>query len=361
MRVMAVCGLGVALVAAGVTTGAQQPAAAHSAGWAIFSPQDAESLRGAAESAPGKLEIRTADRLLDSVPKPMAKVHTEGALPGQGIRDESGIAKRDWVAALNLAFAFRLTGDEKYAATTDRFLGAWTAVYTTSLNPIDETGLEELMMAYELTTGHLSAKTERQAAKLWRSMAEGYIDWMEHHGSKDILNWSSHRVKLGVMAAYETGDARLEARGAAVFRDHLKLNMRDDGSVEDFYTRDALHYVAYDLEPLEMAALVAKRHGQDWFHTGDRGRTLARGVDWFVPYETGEKTHEEFVHSRSSFDAARDHAGEKGYSGPWDPANGVNTLALAVLLDARFASALEQTVKQTGHDPWLWTQLLPGK
>jgi len=349
------------LAACGAVMDAQQALAIKSNGWAIYSPRSAELLRAKASSEAGKQAIQYADQALNGTPHPMARVHTEGTLNGQGIRDQSILAERDWTAALNLGLAYRLTGDKKYVSAADRYLGAWFAIYKPDFNPIDETPIDQLMMAYELTTGKLSETTERQAVELWRSFAEGYIGWMEQQGTTNITNWSSHRVKLGVMAAYLLGDAKLEARGAVVFRDQLNRNMHSDGSVMDFYLRDALHYVFYDLDPLLMAALVAQRHGQDWFHTGEDGKNLADGVDWFVPYETGEKKHEEFVHSRVPIDAARAKMNYKGFAGPWDPADGVDTLALATLMDSHFDLALEKTIKQTGHAPRVWMELLPEK
>ena len=82
------------------------------------------------------------------------------------------------------------------------------------------------------------------------------------------------------------------------FLRHLSVNIAPDGEVVDFAKRDALHYVTYDLEPLTVAALAAKAHGQDWMHEQSvTHSSVAAGVDWLVPYARGEKTHEEFVHS----------------------------------------------------------------
>ncbi|MBB5065847.1 alginate lyase family protein [Granulicella mallensis] len=329
----------------------------HGASWAIFPPESLAGLKAQAETETGRSVVRMATTFLSETPHPMARIHTEGTLPHHGIRDESVAAEKDWDGMLALGLAYRLTGDKKYLAAEDCYLGAWTAVYRVSLNPIDETNLDKWMLAYDLTRGNLSPKTEEQTAALWKAMAAGYIDWMEKNGQKDTGNWSSHRVKLAVMAAYEAGDPALEARAAAVFREQVKRNIRPDGSVEDFYKRDALHYVVYDLDPLQMAALSAKVHGESWFHEGAGGRNIAHGVDWLVPYAVGQTKHMEFVHSTVAFDAARDKAGEKGYSGEWDPAAGVQTLTLAALLDPQYASAARQCVEHSGHNPQAWLTL----
>ena len=338
-------------------TSVTQPTAALPAGWAIFSPDSAAKLHSQAGTEAARRILQAAEEFVNETPHPMARIHTEGTLPHQGIRDESIAAERDWAAMLALGLAYRLSGDKKFLAAEDRYLSAWTAIYHPSLNPIDETNMDQLMLAFDLTRSDLSPKTETQAAALWQSMAVGYIEWMEHNGERDPRNWSSHRVKLAVMAAYETGDPKLEARAAQVFREQVKRNIRSDGSVEDFYERDALHYVVYDLDPLQMAALAAKGHGEGWFHEGAGGKNIAHAVDWLVPYAIGDKKHDEFVHSHVGFDAARDKAGEKGYSGEWDPAAGVQTLTLAALLDPHYTPFAQQSITHSGHGPHPWLLL----
>ena len=348
--------LGLAIFFGGVVT-AQALAATQPTGWAIFSSESAAKLHAQAGTEAGRRVLQTAEGFVDETPHPMARIHTEGTLPHQGIRDESLASERDWAAMLALGLAYRLSGDKKFLAAEDRYLSAWTAIYHASFNPIDETNMDQLMLAYDLTRADLSPKTEAQASTLWQSMAVGYIEWMEHNGEKDPRNWSSHRVKLAVMAAYETGDPKLEARAAQIFREQVKRNIRSDGSVEDFYERDALHYVVYDLDPLQMAALTAKAHGEGWFHEGADGKNIAHAVDWLVPYAIGDKKHDEFAHSHVGFDAARDKAGEKGYSGEWDPAAGVQTLTLAALLDPHYAAVAQQSITHGGHGPQPWLLL----
>ncbi len=338
--------LGVALVACAGSACGQA--------FAVFSPDAVKRVAAQKDSALGVRFVRDANAALKDDPHPMARVHTEGTLAHQGIRDESQAAERDWDKMLNFAMAYRLTGDPRFLAEADRFLGSWMSVYHASFNPIDETNLDKVMMTFDLTRGELKSATEAATLTWLHDTAEGYTAWMEQRGDKDIANWSSHRVKLAVLAAYELGDAKLEARAAKVFRDHLAKNMQKDGSVEDFYKRDALHYVVYDLEPMETAALAAQAHGEHWFDEGEKGKTLAHGVDWLVPFATGQKKHMEFVHSTVKFDEQRDKAGEKGYSGEWDPSAGVNTIALAALMEPRFEAVLAQVTATTGRAPASW-------
>jgi len=345
MRLPGLVVLGVMIASAG---------SAFGQAFAVFSPAEVKQIAAQKESAVGLKFVRDANGTLKDDPHPMGRVHTEGTLAHRGIRDESQAAERDWDKMLNFAMAYRLTGETRYLAAADRFLGAWMSVYHASFNPIDETNLDKVMFTFDLTRGALKPATEAATLAWLHDTAEGYTVWMEQRGDKDIANWSSHRVKLAVLAAYELGDPKLEARSAKVFRDHVAKNMHKDGSVEDFYKRDALHYVVYDLEPLETAALAAQAHGEHWFDAGEKGKTLAHGVDWLLPFATGQKKHMEFVHSTVKFDEQRDKAGEKGYSGEWAPAAGVNTLALAALMDPRFEAPLTQVEALTGRSSANW-------
>ncbi len=130
-------------------------------------------------------------------------------------------------------------------------------------------------MAYDLTEADLPAATRAKVDKMWRGMAAGYLDAMDAKPKNFNTNWQSHRVKLAAMAAFQTGDAKLIDRARAAFRARSSTNIQPDGSVFDFHERDALHYVTYDLDPLMMAALSAKAHGEDWLNwKSDNGVSL---------------------------------------------------------------------------------------
>ncbi|MGV8927148.1 MAG: alginate lyase family protein [Ewingella sp.] len=134
----------------------------------------------------------------------------------------------------------------------------------------------------------------------------------------------------------------------------LHRGIRDvhaDGSVFDFYERDALHYVVYDLEPLTMAALAAARGGQHWSYLGHgRGGNLAQALDWLVSYADGRKTHQEYQHSSVPFDAARREAGEHGFSGPWAAKSSQGLYWMASHLDSKY----KPLAQQLAHNPPTW-------
>ena len=127
----------------------------------------------------------------------------------------------------------------------------------------------------------------------------------------------------------------------------------------DFHERDALHYVTYDLDPLMMAALAAKAHGEDWlgWKSAD-GVSLASALDWLAPYAAGEKVHIEFANSKVQFDRDRAGAGQAEYAPhPWDTTNAIGTYGLAALLDARYRPLRDGLVAKLGKRPAPWIEL----
>ena len=286
--------------------------------------------------------LRQADRRLDDAPRPLARVHTEGMLPGPAYT-EAATARRDLSQMRAFALAWRLTQDRRYIAALSRYFDAWTRIYEISFNPVDETNFDVMIAAYALAAEALPAATRQSTAAFLRRMAGGYLERMERGRSekKDIWinNWQSHRIQIVTLISVALEDRELLARSRQFFNEQLDNNIRADGSVLDFRLRDALHYVVYDLEPLARAALAARLAGEDWLRMKGRrdgGGKLDKALDWLVPYATGQHEHLEFVHSTVRFDAQRNAAGVKGFSGKWDRSSARELMWMAALLDARY-------------------------
>jgi len=318
-------------VYAGVACAA--PPADGPSAWCAASP-------ASANQPAGVKVLAWASQNLTAVPHAMPRLHTEGMLPHQGISDESVAAKRDFPLMRNAALAWRLTGDRRYAEQVDTFLFAWTTTYTPSFNPIDETDFDGLIDAYVLTRDALSPQTRDATKRFLRTLAEGYIARSET--IRDSGNWQSHRVKLMAMSAAALEDRELLSKVHRLFLQQIGNNVQPDGSVWDFWDRDALHYVLYDLEPLVKAAIAAQPFEKGWlYEKAGSGVTLASAIDWLIPYANGERTHQEFVHSHAAFDKKRADAGVPGYSGEWDRKKARWLFWSATWLDGRYRPVAE--------------------
>jgi hypothetical protein len=269
------------------------------------------------------------------------QLHTEGTLPHEGIYDQSKEAEKDLDLLRDAALAWRATSDDRYLKLVDRLLTAWVTTYEPSYNPIDESPFEGLILAYDMTASALPVKTRNATMSFLTKLANGYIAQID--AQKRPLagtfrnNWQSHRVKLIAMAAFTLDNRKMIESAQRLYVEHINDNIAPDGTTVDFGERDALHYVTYDLQPLVTAALAARRHNRNWLNErAPSGATLAAALNWLTPYATGEKTHDEFVHSSVPFDAKRREAGLPGYSGQWDPKNAAELYHLAARLDGRY-------------------------
>ncbi|MEX3637133.1 alginate lyase family protein [Paraburkholderia sp. BR14320] len=278
---------------------------------------------------------------LNEQPHALAKLHTEGTLPHEGIYDQSVEAQKDLDLLRDAALAWRATSDDRFLKLVDRLLYVWVTTYQPSFNPIDETGFEGLILAYDMTASALPVKTRNAAMAFLTKFANGYIAQIDAQ-PRPLTgtfrnNWQSHRIKLIAMAAFTLDNRKMINAAQRLFVEHIGDNIAPDGSTIDFGERDALHYVTYDLQPLVTAALAARRHNRNWLQEkGANGATLLAALNWLVPFAMGAQTHEEFVHSNVAFDAKRREAGLPGYSGRWDPKNAAELFHLAARLDGRF-------------------------
>src|ERR1700742_4574899 len=137
---------------------------------------------------------------LNEQPHALAKLHTEGTLPHEGIYDQSVEAEKDLDLLRDAALAWRATSNDRYLKLVDRLLYAWVTTYQPSFNPIDETQLEGLILAYDMTASALPVKTRNASMAFLTKLANGYIAQID--AQKRPLagtfrnNWQSHRVKL---------------------------------------------------------------------------------------------------------------------------------------------------------------------
>ncbi len=318
------------------------------------------SITPAAAGQPAAVRVlASARKNAEATPHPITRMHTEGTLPHQGIYDDTVAAQRDFPIVRDAALAWSLASEQRYLDQTDAFLRAWMTTYVASFNPIDETKLEPVILAYSLTREALSEPTRKATQTFLRSLAEGYIERII--AKRDVAqvrkvttwnnNWNSHRIKLMAMAAVALEDRALLERVHVLYLEQLNNNVLPDGAVIDFEERDALHYVVYDLEPLSMAAIVAQSLGQQWLQDkAANGKHLAHALDWLIPFAAGRRQHEEYVNTKVAFDRKRAEAGVPGFAGRWQPRS-ASTLYWQA---ARLSPAYRELARTLGTGPdWL--------
>lgn len=261
--------------------------------------------------------LKMADSALKDEPDPIAKIVSEGTLASDPRKIRTGQSLRDMGKTGALAWAWAVTGKKDYADKARAFLLAWAKTNVSAGNPINDTKLEPLFVAYDLVGAGFTPSDKKIVDDYFRAIALAEQESIKKGKGTSTNNWNSHRIKTVGLVGFALHDAPLVAWTTEAYQKQVAVNLRPDGSSMDFEDRDALHYHIYDLEPLLTVALAARQNDKkaDWFHyQSPKDTSVAKSVAWLVPYATGEKQHKEYVNSKVAFDRKRAEAGEKGYA-----------------------------------------------
>ncbi len=261
--------------------------------------------------------LKQANDALKDEADPIAKIVSEGTLASDPRKVRTGQSLRDMNKTGALAWAWAVTGKKEYADKARAFLLAWAKTNVSAGNPINDTKLEPLFVAYDLVGAGFAPSDKNIVDDYFRAIALAGQESIKKGKGTSTNNWNSHRIKTVGLIGFALHDAPLIAWTTEAYQKQVAVNLRPDGSSMDFEDRDALHYHIYDLEPLLTVALAARQNDKkaDWFHyESPKNTSLAKSVAWLAPYATGEKQHKEFVNSKVAFDRKRAEAGEKGYA-----------------------------------------------
>lgn len=305
--------------------------------------------------------LKDADEALLATPNPADTLLTEGILQGDPRKTRTWKSIEDMQKVYALAFAFKITGDKKYLAKTSEFLLAWAPRNQPQGNPINDTNLDRIIFAYDLVKNDLSTDVNLATAAWLMKVGSQQIKSFDKAASGKSLtymnNWNSHRLKEVAEVAWAINDEKLKLWVMDIYKKQIAKNLNPDGSSWDFHERDALHYHIYDVDPLMVAATILKRDGKfgdnPYSYKSPEGSSLKGSVDWLVPFFTGEKTHAEWVNSKSSFDKKRAANGEKGYIAGtlFKPTEARTSIALADFFDNKMLSLYQANINSKSKYP----------
>lgn len=284
-----------------------------------------------------------ADKALGERPEPVPLLDGAGRMTADPIRIRSRAAIEQVQRTAALSWTWAVTGDLRYAQKAREMIAAWVRENRTVGQPINETGLEPLVEAYDLIR-HGYPDRERAVVDAWlRERAQAIWSSREDRS----FNWQSHRIKMVGLIATTLEDDKLW-RTAIDSKDGYRWQIGDtfsaNGESGDFRRRDALHYHLYTVEPLLLVACLGERHNEKLFtYRAPNGASLERGVEFLRPYALGEKTHMEFVRSVVKADRDRAADGQKEYQPhQWNPRSATATFADASCLDPSYAKLAAQ-------------------
>ena len=297
---------------------------------------------------------RAADKALNDKPNPIRVIQGEGKLKTDPLAIKTRESLGDMRKIYFFAYIFAATGDTQYADKAREFILAWAQQNTPTGNPIDETGLDDLFFAFDLTQSQFS-NAEKKTAQTWlRKVADTQMAiGMMHARKGDGIsknNWQSHRIKIVGLIGYTLSEKKYIDYAIEGFKRQIEVNLRPDGSSIDFHERDALHYHVYDIEPLLELAIAANNNGTNLYtYKSKSGSSLEKSVKFLLPFCTGEKKHMEFVKSTVAFDRKRAESGDENYKAGhlFDPKKGGKSIELAGAFDKTLSEPYCQATGRT--------------
>jgi hypothetical protein len=306
---------------------------------------------------------RSAAQALNASPNPIDTISTEGRLMGDPKKTATRESLADMRKIYSLALVYRISGDKKYLEKAAAFLTAWAAINRSKGDPIDDTNMDDAIEGYDLVKTSLAAADNKAIVQWLQQVAQAEINSFTRrpNSGSAINNWNSHRLKVIGEIGWSVGDTALQQFTIRELKRQVTRNLYPDGSGVDFKERDALHYHVYDLEPLIKLCIILKRAtGEDYYsYVSETQSSIKKSTEWLLPFVTGEKTHEEFVHSKVRFDSLRAANNEAGYKAGtlWDPMNGLKTMVLAAYFNPVYADAFKK-LKQTDKEYADWQLVL---
>lgn len=305
--------------------------------------------------------IKDADEALTASPNPADTLLTEGILQGDPRKARTWKSIEDMQKVYALAFAYKITGNKKYLTKTSEFLLAWSTRNQPQGNPINDTNLDRIIFAYDLVKSDLSTDVNKACiawlTKVGSQQLKSFQKAASGRGFTYMNNWNSHRIKEVAEVAWAINDGKLKLWVMDIYKKQIAKNLNADGSSYDFHERDALHYHIYDVDPLMVAATILKRDGQfgdhPYSYKSEKGSSLKGSVDWLVPFFTGEKTHAEWVNTKSSFDRKRAANGEKAYIAGtlFKPTEARTSIALADFFDNKMLALYQANINSKSKYP----------
>jgi len=304
-----------------------------------------------------------ADGAMGDDPSPIDTIRTEGLLQGDPRKTATWEAIKDLHKMYALSIAWRVTRKREYFNKASVYLIAWADSNHSRGDPIDDTNLDPAIAAFDNIKEWLTPAENRRIGRWLRQAADAEIHSVYNRPERATShnNWNSHRLKIVGEIGFAIGDKGLQQYAIEGIQEHIGRNLLADGRSEDFISRDALHYHVYDLEPLLRLAMVLQRATKkDYYHfVAPSGSSLARSVEWLLPYLDGRQTHAEFVNSTVDFDRRRAQNGEAGYKAGtlFEPGSGIATLVLAAYFDES-KLALARQLAGSGEDYPSWQAVI---
>jgi len=284
---------------------------------------------------------KLAEEALFRVPNPVETITYEGYVSNHPKRIRSVAHLQDMLSLRALTWAYKITGDRKYAVKGRAFLRAWSRTYIPTGNDVNENKLNICFYAFSVFENSFTTSERTEIAK-----------WLETIGSLHIKLWhdkaygnrAAKRVKLVLLASsvLRRTDWQQWAKEKMLFL--IKESLNPDGTSKDLHARDAMHYHMSCVKAMLEISLIGRVLGMDFYSLETiRGASIRRSVNYMRPYIQGEKIHKEWINTRAALDRKRWEAGDPYYrpGKPWNPTEAYEMLLMASVFDSSLIPMIE--------------------
>ncbi len=213
-----------------------------------------------------------------------AKGHKEAK---QGLQDDAN-------SAYALALAYRMTGEDRYAAAAVRLLDAWATTVET-LRRDEDSGLS---FSYHFPALILAADLLEDASVWPAARQEVFKRFVREKAlpmntmAKDN-NWGNWGLVLVIASAAYLEDQVLLDQAVARWRTFIEEQIAEDGHLVREVERAGtgrsgdygIWYSHFSLMPQTIAAEIARVNGVDLYdYVSPSGRSLRLAFDWLAPW-----------------------------------------------------------------------------
>ncbi|RKY08456.1 MAG: hypothetical protein DRP66_04495 [Planctomycetota bacterium] len=304
----------------------------------LLKADEAVKLRDIVAEAPYDKAYKTltanADAALGDEPNPLEEIIYEGHVSNHPDRLNTVRHLQDMNKIYTLTWAGFVSGDSKYGAKAIEFVEAWAKKCKPSGNDVNDNKLLTCMFAYHMLRDEMTKAQKKEIGKWVKSIGD-----VQQKGWKDNKrgNHAGKRLKLIYFAAYLENDKDRIKWAQSKIQKVWDLTLFANGETYDLKRRDALSYHFSTVRAFLQIAHIGRLAGKDHYNQeADNGGSIAKSIDFALPYIKGEKIHPEWVNTIVKLDKERwAKAGDPYYKPgkPWDRWEGYKSLMLASVFD----------------------------
>jgi len=304
-----------------------------------------------------KTLIANADAALGDKPQPLKDIIYEGRVSNHPDRLNSAKHLQDMNKIYTLTWASFVSGKSKYGAKAIEFVEAWAKKYKASGNAVNDHKIFTCLVAYPMLEKHMS-ESQKTTIRKWIKTVAGIQKkgWRRKAG-----NHAAKRLKMIYYAAYLDDDQDSIDWVQEKIRVLWSNSLYEDGQSYDYRRRDAVHYHMSSVVELLQIAQIGRLLGKDHYNQkADNGGSLAKSIEFAMPYIKREKIHPEWENTIVKLDKDRwFKAGDPYYKPgkPWDPWEAYESLLLASVFDGSLHDWAEK-LRQDKNKPLPWYAVL---